>query len=555
MNMNFKIKAIFFDIGGTLVLKGQKSQLSEDSIQKMMRLLGDWGSADVFLSLLKANEARYKEWRGKTLTELSLKDRWLCFLGDRYPRDVILEHYEELQQLWGSARGPKTINPDTVSTLKELSKRGYLLGTISHSSPKYLDGTGVLELMTTSIHAVKFGRRKPHPSLFLAAARECGVRPEECAYVGDRPSRDVIGSREAGIGEVVLIASEEGQSETVSVPMSPDHSINRLSELLDLFPGVEVEKAEKVPETYFLYDAAISTMWGIKEGVPLADFFVNGRDLGFARFELNHNIPPQNFEQLDQNLYHVGSVHNPCPAFLSTAELDRRDWLMTSLDESLRIKGVDVVKRTIEKTVHLCANNVVIHAGRVTGDHSMDEEMRKLYKAGKKGSSEYEELRQRLISDRLERGKPHLASLIKSISELVEFARPTGISLGFENMFYYYELPVIEEMQVLLDTFTESWVGWHLDVGHAQVHDNLGLASFSEWLERFSKRIIGVHLHDVKGILDHQSPGSGEVDFNRVAGHLPRFAHRTLEVNPKLSAQEIRSGMETLVAAGCVSRI
>lgn len=553
--MNSKIKAIFFDIGGTLVIKGEKSHLSEASIHEMMRLLDDHGSAHVFLDLLKVNEMRYKEWRKKTLTELPLMERWLWFLGDRYPHEAIADHFEELQRLWGSSRGPKTINPETVSTLKELSKRGYLLGTISHTSPKYLEGTGVLELMTTIIHAVKFGRRKPHPSLFLAAARECGVRPEECAYVGDRPSRDVIGSREAGIGEVVLIASEDGQSESASVPMSPDHSIARLSELLDLFPGAEIEEVAQQQEPFFLYDAAISTMWGIKEGVPLADFFVKGRSLGFARFELNHNIPPEDFEQLDQNLYHVGSVHNPCPAFLSTAEIDRRDWLMTSLDESLRIKGVDVVKRSIEKTVHLCASNVVIHAGRVTGEHTLDEKIRQLYRAGKKGTPEYEELRLGLISDRRERGKPHLASLMKSVGELIEFARPTGISLGFENLFYYYELPVIDEMQQLLDTFTESWVGWHLDVGHAQVHDNLGLASFADWLARFSKRIIGVHLHDVRGVLDHQTPGSGEVDFQRVAKHLPEFAYRTLEVNPKLSEAEIRSGMETLVATGCVSRI
>ena len=553
--MEDQIKAIFFDIGGTLVMKKKNKQRDLLNIQAMMTLLEEMGNINEFVSVLEREEKKYKAWSKQTLSESTIEDRWIRFLGSRYSEAIIKANADKLQLLWGTSKSFKVISPDAASTLKELSRRGYILGTISHTSPWFLEGTGVPELLTTTIYASKFGRRKPHPSLFLAAARECQVNPQECMYVGDRPSRDVIGSREAGIGKVVTINGKDQDTETEVVPMQPDYQIASLSELLEILPSRLEGNDKKADNTYFLYDAALSTMWGIKENVPLSILLQNGRDLGFARFELNHNVSPDAFDEFDQNQFHIGSLHDPCPAIISTKELDKRDWLVTSLNESLRVKGVDVIKRTIEQAVTLCSTLVVIHPGRVVGDHSLDKLIREKYRQSEKGSTDYETLRLQLIADRLERGKPHLESLLKSTAELVDFTKNSGIMLGLENRLHYYEMPIFNELQTLLSTFTQPWVGWQFDVGHLQIHAALGLTHFDEWLNYFGKRIIGVHLHDVQGIDDHLSPGCGDVDFSKIAKYLPEFAYRTLEVDSKLSKEEIRSGMETLVATGCVSRI
>ncbi len=553
--MEAQIKAIFFDIGGTLVMKKKNKQRDLSNIQTMMALLDEKCDINDFVSMLEKEEKIYKNWSKQTLSESTIEERWIRFLGNRYSETKIRAHADQLQLLWGTSKSVKTIYPDAATTLTELYRRGYKLGTISHTSPRFLEGTGVPELLTTIIYASKFGRRKPHPSLFLAAARECGVNPEECMYVGDRPSRDVIGSREAGIGKVVTVKNKDQEAETEVVPMQPDYQIASLADLLDILPSRTVGTNNKPESSYFLYDAALSTMWGIKENVPLSILLQNGRDLGFARFELNHNVSPDAFDDLDQNQFHIGSLHDPCPAIISTKELDKRDWLVTSLDETLRIKGVDVIKRTIEQAVTLCSTLVVIHPGRVVGDHSLDKLIREQYRKGEKGSPTYETLRHQLIKDRAIRGKPHLDSLLKSVAELIEFSSNSGIMLGLENRLHYYELPIFEEMQTLLSTFTQSWVGWQFDVGHLQIHAALGLTNFDEWLNHFGSRIMGIHLHDVQGIDDHLSPGCGDVDFSKIAKFLPEFAYRTLEVDSKLSKEEIRSGMETLVATGCVSRI
>lgn len=51
------------------------------------------------------------------------------------------------------------------------------------------------------------GYRKPHPHIFNIALQQSGFRAEECAFVGDTVSRDVVGPRKMGYGEVFQITS------------------------------------------------------------------------------------------------------------------------------------------------------------------------------------------------------------------------------------------------------------------------------------------------------------------------------------------------------------
>jgi len=114
---------------------------------------------------------------------------------------------------------------------------------------------------------------------------------------------------------------------------------------------------------------------------------------------------------------------------------------------------------------------------------------------------------------------------------------------------------VLDELEVLLDVTDEEWFGFQYDVGHAQTLDRLGLCDHESWLQRYSSRMVGVHLHDVIGIMDHQKPGAGEVDFDMVARYLSEKVYRTVEVSPQLSVEDISAGMETLVEHGCVDRL
>ena len=72
---------------------------------------------------------------------------------------------------------------------------------------------------------------------YNVASRCIGTVPENCAYVGDNPVRDVEGAVDAGYGSMILYedagtADREGKLPTVK----PDYRIKAIRELLDLFP-------------------------------------------------------------------------------------------------------------------------------------------------------------------------------------------------------------------------------------------------------------------------------------------------------------------------------
>jgi sugar phosphate isomerase/epimerase len=95
-------------------------------------------------------------------------------------------------------------------------------------------------------------------------------------------------------------------------------------------------------------------------------------------------------------------------------------------------------------------------------------------------------------------------------------------------------------------------LGFWYDIGHAQALDRLAFFPHEEWLKRFADRIVGVHLHDVLGIIDHDIPGCGEIDFGFIAPYLPTTAIRTLEVRPGFTPAQLRDGLRCLANAGCI---
>jgi sugar phosphate isomerase/epimerase len=113
-------------------------------------------------------------------------------------------------------------------------------------------------------------------------------------------------------------------------------------------------------------------------------------------------------------------------------------------------------------------------------------------------------------------------------------------------------------MQVLLDLpggEHSEQIGFWYDVGHAHAMDKLGFYPHEQWLKRFASRIIGVHLHDARGVKDHFAPGLGEIDFSMVARYLPSNAIRTLELNPFNTPEQISAGLEYLHQKGCVKNV
>jgi sugar phosphate isomerase/epimerase len=176
-----------------------------------------------------------------------------------------------------------------------------------------------------------------------------------------------------------------------------------------------------------------------------------------------------------------------------------------------------------------------------------------LYQACFSESPEYQEIKDLMIEKRHKLAAPCMEAVVKSLKELLDFAGRFGIRLGLENRFHYFDIPIPDEMSILLELAGPDRLGVIYDVGHETVLDQLGFFPDQVWLDRFAGRIFGSHLHDVIGISDHQAPGQGDVDFRRLAGYLPKESFRTVEVMSFNTPEQVKTGLIKLVDAGCIN--
>jgi len=303
-----------------------------------------------------------------------------------------------------------------------------------------------------------------------------------------------------------------------------------------------------------MWDAALSTMWGIGRFRHLVDFFSAAQRLGLQQFELNHQVSTHMLNGIDLSHYHIDSIHEPCPADISTATLKARDWLISSPDEECRQQGICAIERAIDLAQELGASVIVIHLGRVNVDPQIEKELWDLFEAGQAQTSKYDEAKERLIAARAERVAANLDAVQRSLVELADYAGRAGVQLGVENRYHYLDIPLLDEMDMLLQRLDEERVGFWYDVGHAQTLDNLGFDSHEEWLRRYAPRMFGVHLHDVEGLKDHRAAGLGEVDWDMVATYIPNDAIRACEFRDHNTPEQVAAAMQFLADRGCVKR-
>ena len=103
--------------------------------------------------------------------------------------------------------------------------------------PDWLEADGLAQYFSAVALSSKLGNRKPDPEIYLKAARMIGVEPAHCAYVGDNPTRDILGARTAGFGMVIiLLESATLQKEPPRERFKPDGIISEFNNLLNFFP-------------------------------------------------------------------------------------------------------------------------------------------------------------------------------------------------------------------------------------------------------------------------------------------------------------------------------
>jgi len=558
--MSEHIDAILFDMGGTL-RRGTDREFAEKSVMcsKILELTGFESDPADFARMLNTRANAYRKWSRQEMAELNEIGFWTQWMLPELPAKKVSALAVDLNQIWRNADRIYRVLPDAKETILGLFRAGYRLGLVSNTTssveaPDLLDELGVAGCFEAVVLSCQVGKRKPDAAILLEATKRMGVRSEQCAYIGNLPDRDVVAARKAGFSRTVILRDPHRPfDQPLDSSFLPDHFIDNLKELLEIFPSRRNQKKPASNGRY--YDASLSTMWGMKKFSAFGDFMLAASRLGFAGIELNHQVTPGMLAEIDLNCCRFTSIHEPCPAVISANTLKKQDLLISSPDEERRREGVISIKRSIDLAKTLGSGTVVVHCGQVQADWAVERELVNLFEKGQAGSQEYQELKKRFEEQRAALVDPYLDALRLSLSDLLDYAGRLGVRLGIENRYHYPDIPTQDEMEEILAMAGPDQLGFIYDVGHAQTQDRLGFFSHEQWLIRYANRMIGAHLHDVVGIHDHRVPGLGEVDFRMVAGYLPKDAFRTLEIMSFNTPEQIKAGLEILVDTGCVNLI
>jgi len=277
------------------------------------------------------------------------------------------------------------------------------------------------------------------------------------------------------------------------------------------------------------------------------------RSLGFDTVELNFSLTKEWVDEVRgfvrDGVIKVSSLHNMCPL---PKDMDPKissspDYFsLASLNEVERLRAVEAALNTIRYATHLGAKAVVIHAGRVEMK-DRTRELASLIEADPR-SSKIPFLRDEMIKSRAVISHAHVESLLKSLEPLVKAAESENVVLGIENRYYYREIPLIEEAELIFKAFPSEAIGYWHDVGHAEVFVRSGLLNKHEDLiGRFQNRLKGMHLHDIIGVNnDHRLPGLGSFDFKILKPYISDDILTVLEIHDPVDTGSIPKGIKHL---------
>lgn len=236
------IEAIFFDMNGTLRIREPHGPTQHLATQRILEFLGKEEASEAYWEELTRRQKSYSHWAQENLLQLTEKEIWTRWILPEYPREQIEPVAAELTLAWMERKGRTVPRSDAQETLIELKRRGYRLGVISNSMstldiPRSLDAFGWKDFFEVVVLSSVLKRRKPAPEPFWEAAHALNLESSQCAYLGNRILKDMVGCKQAGFALGIILEPPDGpRSDAQDQTVAPDAVIHTLRELLDFFP-------------------------------------------------------------------------------------------------------------------------------------------------------------------------------------------------------------------------------------------------------------------------------------------------------------------------------
>jgi putative hydrolase of the HAD superfamily len=214
-----KYKAVFFDVGGTLL---RVHPSVGEVYTELARGFGFAGSPE------EVDRQFRLQWK-KTGGIESLGRQSGLVIEKKFWHDLVFhvfEHFGGLrdfetyfEQVYEAFRNKDCwrVYEDVLDSgiLQTLKRRGVVLGVISNWDsrlPDTLEAMGLARHFDFILASTVVGSAKPDHKIFEEALKRSGVRSDEACHIGDEPLADFKGARLAGVDAILI--DREGRFES-----------------------------------------------------------------------------------------------------------------------------------------------------------------------------------------------------------------------------------------------------------------------------------------------------------------------------------------------------
>lgn len=194
-----KIRAVLFDLGGTLVDYHDFGHWSELARRCFVEA-DEEVLAHAFLEVERETDVR---------PSIGPNEFWRRTLGRASGREIDPPTAERFLALVRERPGFFRLYSDTRRCLQALKSDGRRLGVVSNSTSEahvrsILHSTGILSFFERVVSSGSEGMEKPAPEIFRLAVRRMKLEPDQAFYVGNLAFTDAQAARDAGLHSVWL---------------------------------------------------------------------------------------------------------------------------------------------------------------------------------------------------------------------------------------------------------------------------------------------------------------------------------------------------------------
>ncbi len=234
-----EIKAVLFDLGGTLISGDGFAEASGRTLRRIAGLEHDCSGgeraaramrtafasagAEFFARPFYLHRDLFAAVAAAALRELGVE-----------PTAARLDVFEQLMAAAITESAP--LREGVHETLRELRARGLHLGMVSNADEAHLRplvaGAQLEPLFDSLLSSEAAGSCKPDQAIFTEALRRAGCRPEQALFVGDMLPFDIAGANRAGMRSALILDGFEVATTTCNA--RPDHIIRAIPEVLAL---------------------------------------------------------------------------------------------------------------------------------------------------------------------------------------------------------------------------------------------------------------------------------------------------------------------------------